>query len=75
MGGGAPFSTITGLGQSAGASSFAQQRAASDLGSFAARGGGADLATTRNCRRNYENSMRQRLVKERHKCIITKSKR
>ncbi len=47
VGGGAPFSTITGLGQSAGASSFAQQRAASDLGSFAARGGGADLATTR----------------------------
>ena len=47
VGGGAPFSTITGLGQSAGASSFAQQRAASDLGSFAARGGGADLATTK----------------------------
>ena len=47
VGGGAPFSTLTGLGQSAGASSFAQQRAASDLGSFAARGGGADLATTK----------------------------
>ena len=45
VGQGSAFSGL-GLGQ-AGASSFAQQRAASDLGSFAARGGGADLATTR----------------------------
>jgi hypothetical protein len=46
IGQGSAFSGL-GLGQSAGASSFAQQRAASDLGSFAARGGGADLATTK----------------------------
>ena len=45
VGQGSAFSGL-GLGQ-AGASSFAQQRAASDLGSFAARGGGADLATTK----------------------------
>ena len=46
IGQGSPFSSL-GFGQSAGASSFAQQRAASDLGSFATRGGGADLATTK----------------------------
>ena len=46
IGQGSPFSSL-GFGQSAGASSFAQQSAASDLGSFAARGGGADLATTK----------------------------
>ena len=46
VGQGPAFSGL-GFGKSAGASSFAQQRAASDLGTFAARGGGADLATTK----------------------------
>ena len=45
---GAPFSTARsalGLGQTG--STFAQQRAASDIPSFAMRGGGADMATVR----------------------------
>jgi len=45
FGTGAPFSSL-GFGQQAG-STFAQQRAVSDIPSYAMRGGGADLATVR----------------------------
>ena len=44
IGQGSPFSSL-GFGQQA--STFAQQRAASDIPSFAMRGGGADMATVR----------------------------
>jgi hypothetical protein len=44
---GAPFSGIQSLFGAGPTSNFAQQRAVGDIGSFAARGGGADLATVR----------------------------
>ena len=47
IGQGSPFSGIQGLFSKAPTSNFAQQRKAADLGSFAARGGGADLSTVK----------------------------
>ena len=47
IGQGPPFSGIQGLFGKEPASNFAQQRKVADLGSFAARGGGADLSTVK----------------------------
>ena len=44
---GAPFSGVQSLFGARPASTFSQQRAVGDLGSFAAKGGGADMATVK----------------------------
>ena len=67
-------SAFSGLGLGQGASSFAQQRAASDLGSFAARGGGADLATTKAADATMKAAATEAGKKKGLSALLTKAK-